>query len=57
VVSGILEKAKDKFDSHISDIHSRILRGMEDYFDDENVEFRIEDSNYEFQEDGSIWNS
>ena len=56
VLSGIIEKAKDKFDSHISNIHSRIIRGMEDYFDDENVEFRIEDANYEFQEDGSIWN-
>lgn len=57
VLNGILEKAKDKFDSHISDIHSKIIRGMEDYFDDENVEFRIEEANYEFQEDGSIWNS
>lgn len=57
VLTGILESAKDKFDSHISDIHSKILRGMEDYFDDENVEYRIEDANYEFQEDGSIWNS
>ena len=56
VLTGILESAKDKFDSHISDIHSKILRGMEDYFDDENVECRIEDANYEFQEDGSIWN-
>lgn len=57
VIAGILESAKDKFDSHISDIHFKILRGMEDYFDDENVECRIEDCNYEFQEDGSIWNS
>lgn len=57
VLTGILESAKNKFDSHISDIHSKILRGMEDYFDDENVEYRIEDANYEFQEDGSIWNS
>lgn len=57
VLTGILESAKDKFNSHISDIHSKILRGMEDYFDDENVEYRIEDANYEFQEDGSIWNS
>lgn len=57
VLTGILESAKDKFDSHISNIHSKILRGMDDYFDDENVEFRIEDANYEFQEDGSIWNS
>jgi len=57
VLTGILESAKDKFDSHISNIHSKILRGMDDYFDDENVEFRIEEANYEFQEDGSIWNS
>jgi len=57
VLTGIIESAKDKFDSHISDIHSKILRGMEDYFDNENVEYRIEDANYEFQEDGSIWNS
>lgn len=57
VLNGILESAKEKFDSHISSIHSRISKGMEDYFDDENVEFRIEDCNYEFQEDGSIWNS
>ncbi len=57
VLSGILEKAEEKFESHIARIHDRICGGMETYFDDENVEFRIEDGNYEFQEDGSLWNS
>jgi hypothetical protein len=57
VLNGILESAKVKFDSHISSIHSRISKGMDEYFEDDNVEFRIEDGNYEFREDGSIWNS
>jgi hypothetical protein len=57
VLIGILELAKEKFDSHISDIHDRILTGIDAYFDDENVEYRIEEREYEFLEDGSIWNS
>ena len=57
VLEGILELAKEKFGSHITDIHSRILAGIDSYFDDENVGDRIEEREYEFLEDGSIWKS
>ncbi len=57
VLVGILELAKEKFEAHIRDIHGRILAGIDDYFDDENVEDRIEEREYEFLEDGSIWKS
>ena len=57
VLVGILESAKMKFDSHIDDIYGRIIDGIESYFDADNIEFKIEDGEYEFLEDGSVWKS
>ena len=57
VLVGILESAKMKFDSHIDDIYGRITNTIESYFDADNIVFKIEDGEYEFLEDGSVWKS
>lgn len=51
----IFDAATKKFDAHISEISHRIAQGMEDYYNDEEIEEKIGDSDYEFNEDGTIF--
>jgi hypothetical protein len=56
VLKAIGNNAAEKFEAHVSSIAKRIVSGIEEYFSDENVENRIEDSNFEFNEEGHIVN-
>jgi hypothetical protein len=53
-LEAIFSQAVDKFNSHMDDILQRIEEGTEAYFDEENVLNRIEESEYEFYENGEI---
>jgi hypothetical protein len=55
-LKAISNNAAEKFEAHVSSIAKRIVSGIEEYFSDENVENRIEDSNFEFNEEGNIVN-
>ena len=48
-------KASEKFSNHMTDILIRLENGVEDYFCDDNVEDRIEEGEYEFDESGAIY--
>ena len=50
-----IEKASGKFSDHIINILRRLEDGAEEYFSDENVEDRIEEGEYEFEESGAIY--
>ncbi len=52
----IFNIAAEKFEAHVSSIAKSIASGIEEYFSDENVENRIEESNFEFNEQGNIVN-
>jgi len=54
VLKAIGNTAAEKFEAHVSSIAKRIVSGIEEYFSDENVESRIEDTNPEFDEEGHI---
>lgn len=54
VLKDIWNNAEEKFAAHIDQIAKRIVSGIEEYFSDENVESRIEDTNPEFDEEGHI---
>jgi len=54
VLKDIGNNAAEKFAAHIDQIAKRIVSGIEEYFSDENVESRIEDTNPEFDEEGHI---
>jgi len=54
VLKAIGNNAAEKFAAHIDQIAKRIVSGIEEYFSDENVESRIEDTNPEFDEEGHI---
>lgn len=56
VLNDISNNAAEKFEAHVSSIAKRIVNGIEEYFSDENVECRIEDTNPEFNEEGNIVN-
>jgi acetate kinase len=57
VMNSIIENATEKFESHVGQIGQRIVRGIEEYFSDENIEQKIEDGlDYEFAEEGHIVN-
>lgn len=56
VLKDIANNAAEKFEAHVSSIAKRIVNGIEEYFSDENVECRIEDTNPEFNEEGNIVN-
>lgn len=56
VLNDIANNAAEKFEAHVSSIVKRIVNGIEEYFSDENVECRIEDTNPEFNEEGNIVN-
>ena len=51
VLNDIANNAAEKFEAHVSSIAKRIVNGIEEYFSDENVECRIEDTNPEFNEE------
>jgi hypothetical protein len=51
----IFDTATKKFDAHISEISHRIAQGMEVYYNDDEIEEKIGDSDYEFNEDGTIF--
>jgi hypothetical protein len=55
-LKAIGDNAAEKFEAHIDQIAKRIVNGIEEYFSDENVESRIEDTNPEFNEEGNIVN-
>ena len=50
-----IEKASEKFSNHMADILIRLENGVEDYFSDDNVEDRILEGEYEFNESGSTY--
>ena len=57
VMNSIIESASEKFEAHIDQIGKNIMRGVEEYFSDENIEQKIEDGlDYEFAEEGHIVN-
>jgi len=55
-VKAISNIAAEKFEAHVAQIAQRIVSGIDEYFSDENVESKIEDSNFEFNEEGNIVN-
>ena len=54
-LEGIFESAKAKFKAHMGVINGRIAQGMEDYYCDDEMEEKIAEGNWEFDEDGSIF--
>lgn len=54
VLNDIADNAAEKFKAHVSAIAKRIVSGIEEYFSDENVEFRMSETNPEFNEEGRI---
>jgi hypothetical protein len=54
-LEGIFQSAKAKFKDHMSIINKRIAQGMKDYYCDDEMEVKIEEVNWEFNEDGSIF--
>ena len=54
VLNDIADNAAEKFKAHVSAIAKRIVSGIEEYFSDENVEFRMSETNPEFNEEGHI---
>ena len=54
VLNDIADNAAEKFKAHVSIIAKRIVSGIEEYFSDENVEFRMAETNPEFNEEGRI---
>jgi hypothetical protein len=50
-----IEKASEKFSNHMNDILIRLENSVEDYFSDDNVEDRILEGEYEFNESGSTY--
>jgi hypothetical protein len=55
-LKAISDNAAEKFEAHVSSIAKRIVNGIEEYFSDENVEFRIEETDPEFNKEGNIVN-
>jgi len=55
-LKAIGDNAAEKFEAHVDQIAKRIVNGVEEYFSDENVEFRIEETTPEFNEEGNIVN-
>jgi hypothetical protein len=54
-VAAAIEKASAKFSNHMADILIRLENGVEEYFSDDNVEDRILEGEYEFDESGSTY--
>ena len=54
VLNDIADNAAEKFKAHVSSIAKIIVSGIEEYFSDENVEFRMAETNPEFNEEGHI---
>jgi hypothetical protein len=50
-----IEKASEKFSRHMTDILIRLENSVEEYFSDDNVEDRILEGEYEFDESGSTY--
>lgn len=53
VLSDLLEKAKEKFDSHVQTIAERVEQSYESYFSEDQVQENIEELDLEFFEDGT----
>jgi hypothetical protein len=51
----VIGKASEKFSNHMADILIRLENSVEDYFSDDNVEDRILEGEYEFNESGSTY--
>jgi hypothetical protein len=54
-VAAAIEKASTKFSDHVLQILDRLENGVEEYFSDDNVEDRILEGEYEFDESGSTY--
>jgi hypothetical protein len=54
-IASVIEKASEKFANHMADILIRLENGIEDYFSDDNIEDKILDGEYEFDESGSTY--
>jgi hypothetical protein len=50
-----IEKASEKFSAHVLQILNRLENGVGEYFSDDNVEDRILEGEYEFDESGSTY--
>ena len=53
--AAVIEKASEKFLDHVLQILNRLENGVEEYFSDDNVEDRILEGEYEFDESGSTY--
>lgn len=51
----IFDAAAKKFEAHMQTINERIVQGMEDYYSDEEIEEKIEEGNWEFNQNGTIF--
>lgn len=54
ILKSISDNAAEKFEAHVAQIAQRVVSGMEEYFSDENIEAKIEEGNFEFDEEGRI---
>ena len=54
-IAAVIEKASEKFSNHMADILIRLENGVEEYFSDDNIEDKILDGEYEFDESGSTY--
>jgi hypothetical protein len=54
-VAAAIEKASAKFSDHVLQILNRLENGVEEYFSDDNIEDRILEGEYEFDESGSTY--
>lgn len=58
VIMSFIELAEKKFDGHMALVARRIINGLSEYFSDDNITERIcDNNNYEFLEDGVLYNS
>ena len=55
VLEDLFKKAQTRFGAHMETINNRIALGMKDYYADDEMEHKIEEGDWEFIEDGSIY--
>jgi len=54
-LESIFDAAAKKFEAHMQTINERIVQGMEDYYSDEEIEEKIEEGSWEFNQNGTIF--
>lgn len=55
MLDSLFEMAVEKFNDHVSVINTRIADGMKYYYSDEEMEEKIKEGDWEFDEDGNIF--